>query len=138
MPLKTRLDPLVKWKEREVERAKLGLAVRLKALAVAQERIAEISGQLGRLPSQATSVDELELLDRAVARGRSDLEAAKKEWAAADQELRRSQEAYAQIHRQAETFRRANERQRAVLIQEIERQERKTLDEIANLLRDRG
>jgi flagellar export protein FliJ len=135
--LKTRLDPLVRWKEREVERAKLALAVRLKALAMAQERIAESSAQLGRLPTEATSVDELELLDRAVARGRSDLEAARKEWAEADQALRKSQAAYAEIHRQAETFRRANERQRALLIQEIERRERKTLDEIANLLRER-
>jgi flagellar biosynthesis chaperone FliJ len=120
-----------------VERAKLALAVRLKALAMAQERIAESSAQLGRLPTEATSVDELELLDRAVARGRSDLEAARKEWAEADQALRKSQAAYAEIHRQAETFRRANERQRALLIQEIERRERKTLDEIANLLRER-
>jgi flagellar export protein FliJ len=135
--LKTRLDPLVRWKEREVERAKLALAVRLKALAMAQERIAESSAQLGRLPTEATSVDELELLDRAVARGRSDLEVARKEWAEADQALRKSQAAYAEIHRQAETFRRANERQRALLIQEIERRERKTLDEIANLLRER-
>jgi flagellar export protein FliJ len=137
MPLKTRLDPLVKWKEREVERAKLALAVRLKALAIALEHIAETSAQLGRLPSQATSVDDLELVDRAVARARADLEAAKKEWAVADQALRQSQAGYAEIHRQAETFRRANERQRAVLIQEIERRERKTLDEIANLLRER-
>jgi flagellar biosynthesis chaperone FliJ len=137
MPPKTRLDPLVKWKEREVERAKLELAVRLKALAIAQERIAETAAQLGRLPSQATSVDDLELLDRAVARGRADLEVAKKEWSEADQALRKSQAAYADVHRQAETFRRANDRQRAVLVQEIERQERKTLDEIANLLRER-
>jgi flagellar export protein FliJ len=137
MPPRTRLDPLVKWKEREVERAKLELAVRLKALAIAQERIAETEAQLGRLPSQATSVDDLELLDRAVARGRADLEAAKKEWSVADQALRLSQAGYAEIHRKAETFRRANERQRAVLIQEIERRERKTLDEIANLLRER-
>ncbi len=137
MPPKTRLDPLVKWKEREVDRAKLALAMRLKALAIAQERIAETAAQLERLPSQATSVDDLELLDRAVARGRADLEAAKKEWAEADQALRKSQAAYAEIHRQAETFRRASERQRAALIQEIERRERKTLDEIANLLRER-
>jgi flagellar export protein FliJ len=137
MPPKTRLDPLVRWKEREVERAKLALAVRLKALAIAQERISESSARLGRLPSEATSVDELDMLDRAVARGRADLEAARKEWAEADQSLRQSQAAYAEIHRQAETFRRANERQRAALIQEIERRERKTLDEIANLLRER-
>ncbi len=137
MPPKTRLDPLVRWKEREVERAKLALAVRLKALAIAQERISENLARLGRLPSEATSVDELDLLDRAVARGRADLEAARKEWAEADQSLRQSQAAYAEIHRQAETFRRANERQRAALIQEIERRERKTLDEIANLLRER-
>jgi flagellar export protein FliJ len=137
MPPRTRLDPLVKWKEREVERAKLELAVRLKALAIAQERIAETAAQLERLPSQATSVDDLELLDRAVARGRADLETAKKEWAVADQALRKSQVGYAEVHRQAETFRRANERQRAVLIQEIERRERKTLDEIANLLHER-
>ena len=134
---KTRLDPLVKWKERQVERAKLELAVRLKALAIAQERISETVAQLGRLPSQATSVNDLELLDRAVARGRADLEAAKKEWAVADQALRQSQAGYVEVHRQAETFRRASERQRAVLIQEIERRERKTLDEIANLLRER-
>ena len=137
MPPRTRLDPLVKWKERQVERAKLELAVRLKALAIAQERIAETAAQLERLPSQATSVDDLELLDRAVARGRADLETAKKEWAVADQALRKSQVGYAEVHRQAETFRRANERQRAVLIQEIERRERKTLDEIANLLHER-
>jgi flagellar export protein FliJ len=135
--LKTRLDPLVRWKEREVERAKLALAVRLKSLAIAQEHIAETSAQLGRLPTAATSVDELDLLERAIARGRADLDAARKEWAEADQALRKSQAAYAEIHRQAETFRRANERQRAALIQEIERQERKTLDEIANLLRER-
>jgi flagellar export protein FliJ len=138
MPLKTRLDPLVKWKEREVERAKLALAERLKALAIAQERIGEAQAQLARLPASVTSVDDLELIERAVARGRSDLDAARKQWAEADQSLRKSQEAFTQVHRQAETFRRASERQRALLIQAIEKQERKTLDEIANLLRERG
>jgi flagellar export protein FliJ len=138
MPPKTRLDPLVKWKEREVERAKLALAERLRTLAVAQERIEEAQAQLGRLPAQVTSVDELELIERAVARGRADLDAARKQWAEADQLLRKSQEAFTQVHRQAETFRRASERQRALLIQAIEKQERKTLDEIANLLRERG
>jgi len=135
--LKTRLDPLVKWKEREVERAKLALAERLKALAMAQERVEGTSAQLGKLPSQATSADELDLLERAVARGRADLAAARQEWASADQALRQSQRAFAEIHRQAETSRRASDRQRAALIQEIERRERKTLDEIANLLHER-
>jgi len=135
--LKTRLDPLVKWKEREVERAKVALAARLKALAVAQEKLEDTAAQLAKLPAHATSADELDLLERASARGRADLEAAKKEWASADQALRQSQQAYADVHRQAETFRRASDRQRAVLVQEIERRERKTLDEIANLLRER-
>ena len=46
-----------------------------------------------------------------------------------------AQDAVTEVNRRVEMFRRANERQRAALVQEAERAERKTLDELALLLR---
>jgi flagellar export protein FliJ len=134
-PPKTRLDPLVQWKEREMETARAQLAERLKALAEAREVVLAREATLAGLSSAITSSDEADLLERAAARARVDIARAAEAVKAATAALEKSQLAYVQAHRRLETFRRANERQRTALIAEIEREERRTLDELANLLR---
>jgi hypothetical protein len=135
MAPKTRLDPLVKWKERELDAARRALAARLKALADTRERIEKAQRDLTALPRGATNVDQLELIDRAVVRARKDLERATAEAEVAAKAVATAQVAVTEVHRRVEIFRRASERQRTVLIQEAERSERRTLDELALLLR---
>lgn len=133
---KTRLDPLVQWKERELEKARALLAARLKALSQARQAVASAGERLAGLSTQVTSSDEAELLERAAVRARADIAAAENEVKLATSALEKSQAAYTEAHRRLETFRRANERQRAAMVADIEREERRTLDELANLLRN--
>ncbi len=135
MAPKTRLDPLVKWKERELDAARRLLAERMQALASARARAEAAASELTKLPTQAKTIDDFALFEGAAAHARKQVALATAEAEVAGKAVKVAQDAVTEVNRRVEMFRRANERQRAALVQEAERAERKTLDELALLLR---
>ena len=134
---KTRLDPLVRWKARALEQTKRLLAEKLTRLAAARARVAQASALLDRAPPERADAAAWDLQDRVSAAGRSALVSLEQEVAVAEAEIQVAQAACVEANRETEVFRRASERERSRLLQEIERRERHTMDELAILLRDR-
>jgi flagellar export protein FliJ len=129
-PPKTRLDPLVKLKERAEERARRNLAKASQDLALIQSKLDQLR-QLAAKDSQVSgSAADWELRDVAHARALSDIRKAEEGVAAAARREQTAREAYGAAYRELDAIRRAAEARRSELMLELETRERKELDEL--------
>jgi flagellar protein FliJ len=129
----TRLDVVVKLRERDEERTRTLLADSERAAKLAAEQAAAAREKARQDGRKSGSAAEWMLLD--AAHGRARLEAANAEHAAgaADAQLAASREQYSTAYQRAETVRRIAEARRAEIIALGEARERKELDDIAVL-----
>jgi len=133
---KTRLDLLVQLREREEEAARLEFAKaaaavqRARALETALRERAAKERDLGR-PSGA---DEWEIVEASQRRAAVAIEAAAQKTREAVEAERKARAILDEAHRAAEAMRRAAEAKREELRLEEERQERKELDALGQLL----
>jgi flagellar export protein FliJ len=129
----TRLDVVVKLRERDEERAQTLLADSERAAKAAREQAAAAHERARHDGRKAASAADWMMLD--AAHGRARMEAANAEQAAnaADEHLSASRHHYSSAYQRAETIRRVAEARRSEIIAEAETRERKELDEIAVL-----
>lgn len=135
---KTRLDRLVRLKERSAQGALANLAHARSSLGRAQQRrmgALAAARNDGRAPGEAA----LWVLEEAVHhRALQALKAAEGQLSAAADGERSALDAYGAAHRQADVVRRVAERRRAELARERERTDRRGLDELATLRFNHG
>lgn len=130
----TRLDVVVKLRERDEDKARRALAE--------SERAAKLAAQEAARAVEATRLDlrvsgsaaDWQLLDAAHGRALDDAAKAARAAGAADEHLHASRAQYSSAYKRAETIRRVAETRRAELVAEHESRERKELDELAVLL----
>ncbi|HEY0713833.1 MAG TPA: hypothetical protein VGF45_14230 [Polyangia bacterium] len=130
----TRLDVVVKLRERDEEQARRALADSERAAKAAAEAARHAAEHARKDHRGAGSAAFWQMHD--AAHGRALHEAAEAEKAAgmAEQHLVKSRGQYSSAYKRAETIRRVAETRRSELIAEIEGRERKELDEIGVLL----
>ena len=133
----TRLDVVVKLRERDEEQARTLLANSERAVkAAAAETLAALERARKDLRVSGSAAD-WQLLDAAHGRALVDAAAAAQAEAAAHQRLSESRVVYSFAYQRAETIRRIAETRRTELINEAEAKERKELDELGVILHGR-
>ena len=137
MPFKTRLDAVVKLRQRAEDAAKL-------ALARARKDVAEAGAELERLRARARQDDraagcaaEWEVRQRARDRALAEIEKAEEALRQLRAREAEARNGYETAHRQLEAVRRVAESKRAEMAREADRKDRKTMDEIAGILHGR-
>lgn len=130
----TRLDVVVKLRERDEEKARTALADSERAAKDAAEA-AKLALETTRRDSRSRGNAALwQLHDAAHGRALHDAAEAAKVAGAADLHLVRSRDHYSSAYKRAETIRRVAESRRSEIIAEAEGRERKELDELGVLL----
>jgi glucuronate isomerase len=127
----TRLDVVVKLRERDEERTRTVLADSERAAKQAAEQAAAAQLRARQDGRKAGSAADWMLLDAAHGRARQEAATAEQAAGAADAQLAASREQYSSAYQRAETIRRVADARRAEMIAEAEMRERKELDEIA-------
>jgi flagellar export protein FliJ len=132
--VKTRLDVVVKLRERDEESARTVLADSERALRQAEEEAVRTL-EATRLDLRVSgSAADWQLLDAAHGRALYDAAVAANAAHAAAQHHEKSREVYSSAYKRAETIRRVAETRRAELIAEAEGKDRKEMDELGVLL----
>ena len=134
MPPATRLDPLLKLKEREEQRQMIRLAAASRALQAVQELEADLRRKAAGSDLRAAPAEAWMLREEAHQRALRELHQAREAVAAAEKACQAARAAFLVATQTAEAFRKATERKRNEIVQEIERREQKTLEEMAALL----
>ncbi len=129
----TRLDVVIKLRERDEERTRLHLAESERALKAAAAEAAAAHERTRTDGRRSGSAAEWMLLDAAHGRAREDAANADQAVAAADKKLSASRNQYKSAYQRAETIRRIADARRAEIIAEAETKERKELDEVGVL-----
>jgi flagellar export protein FliJ len=137
MPPATRLDPLLKLKEREQQRRLVDLSNATRALQAAQQRVEDLRRAAARSDLQSGPVELWMLREESHQRALRELQRAREAVTATDKACQVARAAFLTAKRTVETFRKATERKRAEIVREIERSEQKTLEEMAALLAHR-
>jgi flagellar export protein FliJ len=134
VPPKTRLDAVVKIRERDEDTARIQLSedqrrqlAAIKALDEAKERTRHDARTSGRAM-------DWDLADRAHQRALLDARLAEHAVKAADEKVGSSRANYVGAYAKAEAMRRIVETRRAEIVKEHEKKEAKHLDEMATLL----
>lgn len=128
--VQTRLDPLVRLREREEERARLGLARALESVAAARS-VLERAVELARRDAlEAGSAADWELRQLAHERALRAVREAEDALAQAQRGAEEARTACEEAHRRTEAVRRVAEARREEALAELDRQERKLMDEI--------
>jgi flagellar export protein FliJ len=133
VPPKTRLDAVVKIRERDEDTARIQLSedqrrqlAAVAALSQARERAREDARTSGR-------ASDWDLADRAHQRALIDARIAEHAVTAADEKVGNSRANYVAAYSKAEAMRRVVETRRADMVKEAEKAEAKQLDEMATL-----
>jgi flagellar biosynthesis chaperone FliJ len=130
----TRLDVVVRLRERDEEKARTDLADSERAAKAAAEA-ARLAAEHARKDSRGAGSAALwQLHDAAHGRALHEAAEAEKAAGAADQHLVKSRNHYSFAYKKAETIRRVAATRRSEIVAEIEGRERKELDEIGVLL----
>ncbi|HEY0707013.1 MAG TPA: hypothetical protein VGG33_09455 [Polyangia bacterium] len=130
----TRLDVVVKLRERDEEKARLALADSERAAKAAAEAARRAAEQARKDHRAAGTAADWQMHDLAHGRALHEAAEAEKAAGAADQHLVKTRNHYSSAYKRAETIRRVAETRRSELVAEIEGRERKELDEIGVLL----
>lgn len=134
----TRLDVVVKLRERDEERTRTLLADSERAAKLAAEQAAAAQARARQDGRKAGSAADWQLLDAAHGRARLDAANAEQAAGAADAHLEATRQQYSLAYQRAETIRRVAETRRAEMVAEADAKERKELDELAVLRFARG
>jgi flagellar export protein FliJ len=129
----TRLDVVVKLRERDEEKTRTALADSERAAKKAAELAALAREKARHDGRSAGSAADWVMLDAAHTRARNDAVHAEQAAGAAHAHLHASRLQYSQAYQRAETMRRVAESRRAEIIAEGEARDRKELDELAVL-----
>jgi len=130
---RTRLDRLVKLRERGEEEALASLGKAQVELRAARERL-EAAERAARADGRARgSAAHFELEEAARRRLLQAVRSAAEAVAAAEKQEAAAADAYRAARQEAEAMRRAAERKRGELLAEADRRERRSTDEIATL-----
>jgi flagellar export protein FliJ len=130
----TRLDVVVKLRERDEEKARLALAESERAAKAAAEAARRAAEQTRKDHRGSGTAALWEMQEVAHGRALHDAAEAAKAAGLADQHLVKTRSQYSSAYKRAETIRRVAETRRSELIAEIEGRERKELDELGVLL----
>ena len=125
MPPVTRLDPLLKLKEREEQQRLLELAAASRTLQAAQRRVDDLVRTLAGEEVTSGPVESWLLREEAHQRALRDLLQARAAVAAAELAFEAARTACLAAKRTVETFRKVTDRKRAEILREIERREQK-------------
>lgn len=128
----TRLDPLVRLREREEERARLELARAIEATRLAREALEEARRAALRNEFAPGPAYEWEMRELAHRRALEEVERAKAALLEALEAEEAARRACEEAHKRLEAVRRVAEARKAEARAEAERQERKLLDEIGS------
>lgn len=134
MTLRTRLDPVVKLREREEKSSREHLA---RATAEAQSafaRVTQTQASVNRDERRSADVAEWAMLDAAHCQARTELHRAQAKLESATVNVGAARAAHTTAHSRAEAVRRAAEARRAEHQQEQARAESRELDEVGSLL----
>lgn len=133
MKPKTRLDAVVKLRERDEDRARLDLA-EAHRLVLAADRTAREAADVARQDDRARGcAADWQLAEHAHARALVEARQAERACHAASEKLGSSRQRYVGAHARAEALRRVVEARRFEVVREAEATERKHLDEVAML-----
>ncbi len=137
MPFKTRLDAVVKLRQRTEDSAKLALARARKEVAEAEAALEALRAR-ARLDDQAPGdAAEWEIRQRARDRALAEIKKAEEGMRQLKAREAAARQAYEAAHRQLEAVRRVAENKRAEMKREAERKDRRAMDEIAGILHGR-
>lgn len=131
MPLKTRLDPVVKLRERAEDECAIELARASEMTRQARDKLALIDDRLRRENRRQGDAADWELAEAATARALKERKVAEAELKKAEGAEAAARVAYAQAHKKAEAVRRVAEARRKAILKEAEVAERKLMDEVA-------
>ncbi len=128
---KTRLDKVVKVREKQEEGALGNLANARASLNRARERLAGAVSKAQSDGRQRSPIDYWELEDAAHARALQAVKAAKEQVVTAETAEAVARAGYTTAHQQAQVVRRAADRKKAEIVSSKEKAEQKDLDELA-------
>jgi flagellar export protein FliJ len=129
-----RLDTLLKFRERGEQRAQLRLAACSRAIEQGQRALDDALARSRKDARSAGPVEAWELAEQSHQKSLQDVRKAKDRLAQLERDREEARAACALAQREVETVRRATDRERALLIKELERREQRTLEEMAALL----
>jgi len=134
MVVKTRLDVVVKLREREEDTAAQKMARAEAEVRVAQQRVEAARARAMADHRQKNDAAEWEMQELAQRRAVTDQKAAQKDLVASQRTAVQVRVLYTRAHQQAEVVRRVADSRREELVREEARLETKQLDEIASML----
>lgn len=137
VPPKTRLDVVVKLRERDERNARLELANAQRALMAAERALVDAMELAQHDARGSGRAVDWELADAAHARALHDARQAERAALAASDHLGSSRKQFHGARARAEAMRRTVDARRAEVARDAEAAERKTLDELAMLLHGR-
>lgn len=126
----TRLDAVVKLREKDEERARLELAEAQRQAAAAERAAAAARDRAKQDLRARGSAAEWELTELGHFRALRDAAVAERTAQAASQKVVASRQSWGTAYKKAESMRRVADARRAEIVSEIETKERKELDEI--------
>jgi flagellar export protein FliJ len=134
VPPKTRLDAVVKLRERDEDKARRDLADAQRHAQAADQALRDAESKARHDARARGTAAHWELADHAHARALVEARQAERAANAATERLGSSRTHYAGVRARAEAARRIVEVRRAEVVSQAESAERKQLDEIATLL----
>ncbi|MBI5546021.1 MAG: flagellar FliJ family protein [Deltaproteobacteria bacterium] len=133
MVIRTRLDTLVKIRERAEDGARLELARAQKRIQLAEAALAEAKARALADHRRAGTAGDWQVAEAARSRALVEVRKAEQALALARQKSDEARQAFEQAHRQSEAVKRAAQAKRDEITLQLERAERKHLDELAVL-----
>ncbi|MBX7114000.1 MAG: flagellar FliJ family protein [Myxococcaceae bacterium] len=133
MTYRTRLDAVVRIRERQEERAEKALAAANSHAVKTEERATALRQVAARDHRQGSSASHWDIVERAHTRALSEARAADKAVEAAKKNVVAAQGVQQHAYKQAEVVRHAVQAKRAEMTREAARKETRELDEIASL-----
>ncbi len=134
MAFKTRLDAVVKLRERAEDSTKIALARARKEVAEAQAALERLRERARADDREAGDAADWEIRQRARDRALAEIKKAEEAVRQLKSREAAARQAYEAAHRQLEAVRRVAENKRAEMRREAERKDRKAMDEIAGIL----
>jgi flagellar export protein FliJ len=138
VPPKTRLDAVVKLRERDEDRARRELAEAQRQAQAAEQALRDAETRARHDARSSGTAADWALADHAHARALVEARQAERAAKAATDRLGSSRSHYVGMRARAEAVRRIVEVRRAEIVSQAETAERKQLDEIATLLFNRS
>jgi flagellar export protein FliJ len=132
--MQTRLDVVVKLRERDEEQALERVAEAQRKVVAAWEKVRVLEAQMEREDRIACDAESWALVDAAHARALLEARKAKREAERMQADAEKVRQLYAEAYQRAEVVRRLAETRRQEMKRDIARNEDKAMDEAASML----